>query len=58
MDKDRWWTTVRKTNDMFSYLESVHTAEAERELNPMTRTLPVFNVGDQWRPKFVKIEEK
>lgn len=58
MDKDRWWTTIKKTTEMFSYLEPVYTEEAERELNPITRTLPVFYVGDQWRPKFVDIGEE
>lgn len=58
MDKDRWWTHVKKSNGSFSYLEPVYTEEAERELNPATRTLPVFYVGDQWRPKFVDIGEE
>lgn len=56
-DHDRWWTTVKKHNGMFSYLERVHTEEAERELNPATRTLPVFYIGDEWRPTFVKLGE-
>ena len=56
-DRDRWWTTVKKNNGMFSYLEKVRTEEAERELNPATRTLPVFYIGDEWNPKYVKIEE-
>ena len=46
-DTKRWWTSVKK-----------HTEEAERELNPATRTLPVFYIGDEWRPKFVDIEEE
>ena len=57
-DRDRWWTTVKKNNGMFSYLESVHTKEAKRELNPATRTLPVFYVGSEWRPKFVDINKE
>lgn len=58
LDKDRWITTVKKRNGMFSYLEQVYTEEAERELNPSTRTLPVFYIGDQWSPKFVDIGEE
>lgn len=57
-DRDRWFTTVKKHNGVISYLEHVHTEEAERELNPITRTLPVFYVGDEWCPKFVDIGEE
>ena len=56
-DHDRWRTTVKKHNGVCSYIERVPTEEAERELNPATRTLPVFYIGDQWSPKYVKIEE-
>ena len=56
-DTKRWWTSVKKHNGFCSYLETVPTEEAERELNPATRTLPVFYVGDQWSPKFVELEE-
>lgn len=55
-DMDRWWTTVKKYDGFRSYLECVHTEEAERELNPTTRTLPVFKI-DGWTPKFVYIKE-
>lgn len=54
IDKDRWWTSVKKHNGVISYIESIHTEEAERELNPATRTLPVFKV-DGWGEKFVDI---
>lgn len=57
-DVDRWRTYVKKHNGFCSYLETVLTEEAERELNPMTRTLPVFYIGDQWRPKYVDIGEE
>lgn len=57
-DTDRWFAHVKKHNDMFSYLETVYTEEAERELNPTTRTLPVFYIGDEWRPKFVELKEE
>lgn len=56
-DHDRWWTTVKKHNGVISYLERVHTEEAERELNPVTRTLPVFKT-DGWNEKFVDIEKE
>lgn len=57
-DCDRWRTTVKKCDGERSYVESVRTEEAERELNPATRTLPVFYIGDEWRPKFVDLEEE
>ena len=57
MDRERWWTHVENHNGMFSYLETVYTEEAERELNPITRTLHVFKVGDYFA-KFVEIGEE
>ena len=54
VDRERWWTTIEKYNDMFKYLEDVHTEEAERELNSITRTLPVFKADTPW-PKFVSV---
>ena len=56
VDHERWWTHVEKHNGMFAYLETVHTKEAERELNPLTRTLPVFKTEDYFA-KFVDISE-
>lgn len=56
-DHDRWLTTVKKYNGVVSYLEHVYTEEAERELNPATRTLPVFKT-DGWCEKFVEIKGK
>jgi hypothetical protein len=56
-DHERWWTTIKKHNGVTSYIERVHTEEAERELDPTTRTLPVFKV-DEWRQKFVDIGEE
>ena len=55
-DRERWFTRVKRFNGVIHYLESVHTEEAERELNPVTRTLPVFKVADQFA-KFVDIFE-
>lgn len=56
-DHDRWTTSVKKHNGVSSYIECVRTAEAERELDQATRTLPVFKT-DGWTEKFVKIEEE
>lgn len=58
VDRERWWTTVKKHNGVCSFLERVPTEEAKCELDPATRTLPVFYIGDQWRPKFVELEEE
>lgn len=55
-DHDRWRMLVKRHNGVISYYEQVWTEEAERELNPSTRTLPVFKT-DGWREKFVKIKE-
>ena len=41
-NRDRWYTTVKRNNGVFSYLETVPTEEGARELNPTTRTLPTF----------------
>jgi hypothetical protein len=57
MERDRWWTTVKKHNGSHSYLEHVYTDEGKKELDPATRTLPVFRVGEEWNCKFVNIEE-
>lgn len=55
VDRDRWWTTVKKVDGGGRrYIESVKTAEAERELNPCTRTLLVFKVDSPFA-KFVDI---
>lgn len=56
-DYDRWHTKVERNNGVFSYLETVYTEEAEREINPETRTLPVFKVGG-WGEKFVDISKE
>lgn len=55
-DHDRWWTSVKKYSNSGSYIETVHTEEAERELNPATRTLPVFKSDYPWS-KFVDIQD-
>lgn len=45
-DRDRWYTTVKRNNGVFSYLETVLTEEGTRELDPATRTLPTFEADD------------
>lgn len=54
-DYDRWETLVKRNRGVMSYYERVPTEEAERELNPETRTLPVFYSDSPW-PKFVEID--
>ena len=57
-DHDRWFMSVKKYHENGnSYIDVVHTEEAERELNPCTRTIPVFKSDYPW-PKFVKIEKE
>ena len=57
IDLKRWWTSVKKHDGIHSYIESIYTEEAERELNPVTRTLPVFSI-DSWSAKFVDISKE
>lgn len=56
-DTDRWFTRVERFNGSFRYLKSVLTEEAERELNPATRTLPVFKADSPF-VKFVEVVEE
>lgn len=58
MDHDRWYMRVVKYHENgSSYLESVHTEEAERELNPTTRTIQLFKADTPF-VKFVEIEKE
>lgn len=58
VDHDRWWTTVRKVDGGGRrYIECVKTVEAERELNPCTRTLLVFKVDSPFT-KFIEISKE
>lgn len=57
VDRDRWFTAVKKYFGDGSHIESVKTEEAERELNPTTRTLPVFKIADPF-VKFVDIDKE
>ena len=45
-DVERWYVHRRGFEGGRSFLWSVPTAEAERELDPATRTLPTFRVKD------------
>jgi hypothetical protein len=54
MDRERWWIKVERDNGVFKYLETVYSKEAERELNPSTRTIPCLKVEDRFA-KFVEI---
>ena len=56
VDRERWWTKIEKDTGMFKYLESVYTIEGEREMDPLTRTLPVFKSDNPWT-KFVDVGE-
>ena len=57
-DHDRWYTVIKKYHENgSSYIESVRSKEAERELNPSTRTIPVFKADRPW-PKFVEISKE
>ena len=50
----RFYTRVQRQTATFRYLETVLTAEGEREMNPETRTLPYFEIDDPFE-KFVDI---
>ncbi len=54
-DTNRWYVDIKHHDGTRSWIEVDHTEEAKRELNPETRTLPVFQ-GNCWLPKFVDIE--
>jgi ribosomal protein L33 len=56
MDHDRWYVSVKHSDGDRSWIEVDLTDEAKRELNPETRTLPVFQ-ADCWLPKFINILE-
>jgi len=52
VDVDRWW---RWEQVMPGAGRSVLTEEAERELNPNTRTLPTFWVEDRFSQKYINL---
>lgn len=54
-DPRRWFVSGKKYDDVgCPYVTVEHTDEAKRELDPATRTLPVFKVDDPFA-KFVEI---
>ena len=53
-DIKRWYVDTKHSDGVRSWIEVDYTDEAKQELNPETRTLPVFH-GDSWLPKFVDI---
>lgn len=58
IDMERWWKTDKPLNSRNFGFQTEPTEEALRELNPETRTLPTFDVGDDWIfPKYVDIGE-
>ncbi len=54
IDRDRWYKDTKCREGNRSWIKVDFSEEAERELNPETRTLPVF-WGECWLPKFVDI---
>lgn len=55
-DYERWWTKEAGILGRFEFFKDVYTEEAEREMNPETRTLPTFWADDWLFQKFVDIE--
>lgn len=54
IDDSCWWTSAKKCRNGFRYYDRVPTEEGVRELNPETRTLPIF-FSDNPFVKFVDI---
>lgn len=52
-DIERWYTHRYASR----WVEACFTEEAERELNPDTRTLPTFWVDDPYFPKYVEVND-
>ena len=58
VDVERWWISKKCYSiGLEPYIKNEGTEEAKRELNPKTRTLPVFKVDDPFA-KFVDIGEE
>ena len=53
-DFDRWYTWVSTDPPAGRY---EYTVDAKKELNPATRTLPLFHVDDEFFSTFVNLEE-
>jgi hypothetical protein len=56
-DPDRWRRLEKHTNEFHTYYASVNTEEYERELDPITRTLPTFTVDGPFA-KFVNLTDE
>ena len=54
-DVGRWF--VNRITPFYEWISEGYTEEAERELDPATRTLPLFRVYDKYFPKFVELKE-
>lgn len=55
LDWERWFTK-QQLPFPFQAIWEEHTEEAERELDPETRTIPVFWVEDSIKTKFVELK--
>ena len=53
---ERWWVEKKHSKYAGFYYPIAPTPEGERELNPVTRTLPTFYSDDIF-PKFVDLED-
>ena len=56
-DKERWYQPKTIEYSHLSIYSQKPTEECERELNPLTRTLPTFFVEDYFQ-KFVEVKEE
>lgn len=56
-DKERWYQRKLVEHLPFNAYSQEPTKECERELNPLTRTLPTFFVEDYFQ-KFVEVKEE
>lgn len=56
-EKERWYQCKLVDYLLFNTYSNEPTEECERELNPLTRTLPTFFVEDYFQ-KFVEVKEE
>lgn len=57
VDVERWFVSIKSFGaDFHPYIRDEYTVEAQLELDPRTRTIPVFKVDDPFA-KFVDIGE-
>lgn len=58
IDIGKWFVSIKCLDvDFEPYIKNEYSEEAKRELNPKTRTIPVFDVADPFA-KFVDIGEE